>query len=96
MLQDLMRIGDVEAGVRDRQLVCAADDEREVFESAVFLAGPGDRLRRRVDTDDGSRGNGCGEPAVMEPGPQPTSTMRLPGKRWGRRKAAASSAVLLL
>ena len=34
-------------------------------------------------------------PAVMEPGPQPTSSNRMPGLRKGRKNAAEFSAVRL-
>jgi hypothetical protein len=37
----------------------------------------------------------CAKPAVMEPGPQPTSSSRIPGFRNGRRNAAAFSTVRL-
>jgi hypothetical protein len=32
-------------------------------------------------------------PTVIEPSPQPTSRTDMPGRRWGRRKAAFASAV---
>ncbi len=79
-----MGVDDVERTVGEIEGVNVADHEPYV---AGVHSGPGqgEHVVADLERGDDARRDGGRKPALMVPGPQPTSRMDSPGRRWGSR-----------
>jgi hypothetical protein len=107
LAQDRERIRNVLDGRIGEDCIEATVRELERFPLADREAQVGNPLRRRertrridlrrldVDANDFAGATARANPRVIEPGPQPTSSTRIPGCRCAKRNAPSRSAVRL-
>ena len=86
VLEHLVGVDDVERPSSAGERVHVAERERDVADAAVGpVVGLVDHVARRVDPDDPARRDRRARSRVMVPGPQPTSSEVVAGRRWARR-----------